>query len=299
MSNKHSKLKKHGAATPYIMMLPYLLLILSFPICVYNILIQSFGIVPGVSSSHLSLGVLANAFNDSRITTGIVLSLYIAFASTIPALIFGTIFAWVIVTLKQETILGGIIAKLPQLIPQAVGCVVIVNMFLPSGLLARGLMALGFENASNWFMQILYFPNSIGVILEYIWKEGPFVTFMLLPSMSGISDSYGEAAQNLGASTLRTFLTVTLPNCMPVIRTCAIIIFVITLGSYETPALLGSPVTKAMPAIAYDFYGASNMAVNRPISMVLNLAMMVIAFVFSLAYYTYGVKKKKKRRGRY
>lgn len=298
MGNYMRRKAARSSLTPYLLMLPYLLLIVSFPICVYNIVTQSFGAVPGFSN-ELSLDVLMRAFSDSRVTTGIGLSLYIAFASTIPAVVLGTVFALAIVVLKQDTILGGIIARIPQLIPQAVGCVIIVNMFLPGGLLARAFEAVGFAGVSNWFSEILYLPNSFGVILEYVWKESAFVTFMLLPAMSGISDSYGEAANNLGASTLRAFLTVTLPNCMPVIRTCAIIIFVITLGSYETPALLGSPITKSLPAIAYDFYGATPLLSNRPISMVLNLSMMVIALIFSLSYYIYGVKKEKKLKGRF
>ncbi|WP_166079308.1 ABC transporter permease [Xiamenia xianingshaonis] len=246
---------------------------------------------------ELDFDAYMRVFTSENTLEGIGLSLYIAVASTIPSVVLGTLAAWCIATLKQETVFGAIVAKLPQQIPHAVACIVMVNMFLPTGMLVRICMALGIQGAADVFNEVLYFPNSIGVIIEYIWKEGPYVTFMMLPSMSGMSSRFGEAACNLGASSLRSFVDVMLPNCMQGIRTCAIIVFVVTLGSYETPMLLGHSTVRALPVLAYSEYTFSNFAVHRPISMALNMVTIVIALVFSLAYYWYGVKQEQKMKG--
>ncbi|MDR1183835.1 MAG: ABC transporter permease subunit [Coriobacteriales bacterium] len=285
-----------GALTPYLMAFPYLLLILILPISCYNIVIQSFGVVPGIEDK-LTIDAFVTIFSSSRTMNGIALSLFIAVAATFPSAAIGILLTWCIVTLQKETILGMIIAKIPQLIPHSVACVIIVNLFLPSGVIARLLMALGFTDASGWFMETLYYPNSIGIIIELIWKESAFFCMMLLPGMSGISNSLGEASRSLGASHFKAFLTVTVPNCMPIVRTCIIIVFVLTFGSYETPYLLGSPITKALPVLAYAEYGVAGLAEHRPISMALNLIMVLIALAFSLAYYLYSVKKEKQLRG--
>ncbi len=288
--------KALAALTPYLMAIPYILLLLMLPICAYNIVIQSLGVVPGLSDD-LSLDAYISAFTSEYTLTGIGLSLYISIASTVPSIIIGVVLAWCIAVLQQESILGAIIAKLPQQIPHAVACVVMVNLFLPTGIIARVLAVLGFPDAADALNIVLYYPNSIGIIIEYIWKEAPFVTFMLLPSMSGISARLSEAARNLGASDLKTFLHVVLPNCMPTVRTCIIIVFVVVLGSYETPSLLGHATTRSLPVLSYAEYTFSNMAVHRPIAMALNMIMIVLALVFSLLYYYQGVKKNRKLRG--
>lgn len=267
-------------------------------ICVYNIAAQSLGLVPGYSQSP-SLDAYSYLFTNQSTLASMGLSLYIAIASTIPSLIIGVLLAWCLVTVRQESTVGNLIGRLPLQIPHTIACVLIINMFLPSGMMPRILEALGFAEASQWFQGILYWPNSFGVILEYLWKESGYACFMVLPVMSGVSNRLGEVALNLRASSLKSFLHVTLPHCMPTVRTVGIIVFVYTFGAYETPFILGSSTLKALPVLAYAEYGLSNMAVHRPIAMALSMVLIVVSVAASLLYYFYGVRKEKAAKGRF
>ena len=90
-------------------------------------------------------------------------------------------------------------------------------------------------------------PGYGGTILAYLWKEIPFVAYFVLAFMSSISDTLGEAAENLGASPLRSFFQVTLPLSVPVIARAFLIIFIFAFGGYELPLLLGVTLPKALP----------------------------------------------------
>ena len=67
---------------------------------------------------------------------------------------------------------------------------------------------------------------------------------MILPLysvMRGIDLRLIRAAQSLGASPMRAFLSVYLPLSLPGVYAGAIIVFILALGFYITPALLGGP----------------------------------------------------------
>lgn len=284
---------------PYIYLLPYFLVLSLLGVCLYNIVVQSFGIVPGYAGQGPSLDAYAYVFANSNTLASMGLSLYIAIFATIPSVVIGVLLAWCLVTVRQEKTVGNLVGRLLLQIPHTIACVLIVNMFLPSGILPRVFEAVGFTGASELFRSVLYWPNSIGVILEYIWKESGYICFMVLPVMSGVSNRLGEVASNLGASSLKSFLHVTLPHCMPTVRTVAIIVFVYTFGAYETPFLLGSSTVKALPVLAYAEYGLSNVAVHRPIAMVLTLVIVAVSITASLLYYFHGVRREKATKGRF
>ena len=289
---RQSKRRVAERCIPYVLVLPYVLLLLLFVVCVYNIVMQSLGLVPGLDQG-LSLDAYEYVFTSQTTLSSIGVSLYVALASTIPSIVFGTLLAWCLVTVRQEKTLGAIAGRLPLQIPHTIACVLVVNMFLPTGMLPRLLEAVGLSGASDLFRQVLYLPNYFGVIIEYIWKETGYVCFMVLPVMSGISERYGEAASNLGASTLKGFLHVLLPYCLPTIRTLGIIVFIYSFGAYETPYLLGSATVKALPVLAYAEYSLSGIAVHRPIAMALNMVLIVLTVIASLLYYYRGVRKER------
>jgi putative spermidine/putrescine transport system permease protein/spermidine/putrescine transport system permease protein len=67
----------------------------------------------------------------------------------------------------------------------------------------------------------------------------PFMVLPLYGSMKAISPDYLRAAANLGASPVRAFWQIFVPLSMPGLFAGMIIVFVLSLGFYVTPALLG------------------------------------------------------------
>jgi len=173
--------------------------------------------------------------------------------------------------------------RLPILVPHAVVAVFMVQILGQTGLIARLLYALGFIEDSGQFPQLLYTPSYFGTILAYLWKEIPFVAYFVLAFMSSISETLGEAAENLGASPVRSFFEVTLPLSLRVISKAFLIIFIFAFGGYELPLLLGSTLPKALSVQTYLAYMNPDL-LQRPLAMAMNGTMLLLSAAISGLY---------------
>jgi mannopine transport system permease protein len=76
--------------------------------------------------------------------------------------------------------------------------------------------------------------------------------FMILPIFAGlrtIPDDLVRAARNLGATGFKSFLQVVLPLSLPGVYAGALMTFILALGFYVTPALVGGPRTLMMATL--------------------------------------------------
>ncbi len=80
-----------------------------------------------------------------------------------------------------------------------------------------------------------------GVVIGMAQVLLPFMILPLYSVMKGIDLRLMRAAQSLGARPIRAFFTVYLPLSLPGVYAGAIIVFILALGFYITPALLGGP----------------------------------------------------------
>lgn len=140
------------------------------------------------------------------------------------------------------------------------------------GILNQILIALRLVSPEN--VPILLFNNQAVVIgLVYVW-----VVAMVLPcyaSLTGLDPSLLEAAQDLYANRIRTFLHVTLPLTLPGIVSGSILVFVPSLGAYVTPDMLGGGKADMIGnLIAQQFGEASDWPFGSAISVVLMVAML-------------------------
>jgi putative spermidine/putrescine transport system permease protein len=69
----------------------------------------------------------------------------------------------------------------------------------------------------------------------------PFVVLPVYTTMTGIDPNLVRAAHSLGARPIVAFLTVFFPLSLPGVAAGAMLVFIIGLGFYVTPAMLGSP----------------------------------------------------------
>jgi putative spermidine/putrescine transport system permease protein len=67
----------------------------------------------------------------------------------------------------------------------------------------------------------------------------PFMNLPLYSVMKTIPPSYMRAARSLGATPFTAFYRVYLPQSVPGITSCAILVFILAIGYYITPALVG------------------------------------------------------------
>lgn len=102
------------------------------------------------------------------------------------------------------------------------------------GLINRWAMEFGF-----WDEPVKLVHNLNGTLIGMVHIMLPFLVLPLYGSMKAIRQDYMRASSNLGASPAQTFRHVFFPLSLPGLFAGALIVFVLCLGFFVTPAVLG------------------------------------------------------------
>lgn len=265
----------------FLLLLPFLTVTALVLISIWNILVQSFGYVPAFGLTRLTTEYYRQVLASETFLSSLLVSLRIAVLSAVAATVLGVLVCAALVSCRKTGIVH--VVRLPILVPHAVVALFVVTICSQTGLAARFARLLRWVEDSTQFPQLLYTDSYFGVILAYLWKEIPFVAYFVLALMSSISSTLGEAAENLGASPLRSFLQVTLPLSLPAIAKAFLIIFIFAFGGYELPFILGATLPKALPVQAYLSYMDPNL-LNRPFAMAINGVILMLSFLMAVLY---------------
>ena len=267
----------------FLLLLPFLGISALVCISVWNVAIQSLGYIPAFGLTNLTLRYYTEVFRNPDFVNSVWVSLKIALWSAVFACILGVALSMALIKTRKAQGSTLYAIRLPTLVPHAVVAVFVVQILGQTGLLARLLFTLGLLEDYTQFPQLLYMPSYLGTVLAYLWKEIPFVAYFVLAFMSSISDTLGEAAENLGASPLKSFFQITLPLSMPAITKAFLIIFIFAFGGYELPLILGATIPKALPVQAYLSYMDPNL-LNRPYAMAMNGVILMLSMAMAILY---------------
>lgn len=280
--------------TPYILIMPIVLLGVLFIFGVLNGIVQSFGYIPAFDLTNITLDYYIEILNNPTFLDSLKVSLQISIISSVLAVILGTILTAALVYTEHTEGKVIQIIKLAILIPHTIVALFAISILSQNGLIARLFYHLGLINVQGDFPLLLYTKNNFGIILGYIWKEVPFVAYFSLALMSSINNTLGEASENLGASKLKSFFYITLPLSMPAIRKAFLIILTFSFGAYDLPFLLGATMPKALPVQAHIEYIHPDLR-HRPYAMAMNGLILIIAWTIAGIYYL--ITKRKKTKG--
>lgn len=103
-----------------------------------------------------------------------------------------------------------------------------------SGVLNHFLLMLGIVDQP---IEMLY--NDITMIMGLVYTSMLFMVVPLISSLEGMDDSLIEAACDLGASKFTILRKIVIPYAAPGITSGSIVVFMLVLGNYLTPNLLG------------------------------------------------------------
>lgn len=103
-----------------------------------------------------------------------------------------------------------------------------------AGIVNQTLLAMGLVGAP---VQFLY--NQLGVLIGLVNVMLPFFVLPLYAAFSRFDEKYFQAAASLGASNRAIFWRLFLPMSIPALAAGASLVFILTLGVYVTPAVLG------------------------------------------------------------
>lgn len=86
-----------------------------------------------------------------------------------------------------------------------------------------------------------YTPSLFALMTGLVYLSFPYAVLVLYPPVARLDPELTQAARTMGASPLRTFLSVTVPLLRAPLLGAVILVFVFALGSYLLPQVLGRP----------------------------------------------------------
>jgi putative spermidine/putrescine transport system permease protein/spermidine/putrescine transport system permease protein len=166
--------------------------------------------------------------------------------------IFRTTFEVSLLTTAICILIGYPLAYFLSQMPSRIANLCLITVLLPfwTSLLVRtyawlvllqkkGLVNDWAINLGLWDEPIKMVHNMTGTLIGMVHIMLPFLVLPLYGSMKAIDRDYLRAASNLGASPVRNFWTVFFPLSAPGLFAGSLIVFVLCLGFYVTPAVLG------------------------------------------------------------
>jgi spermidine/putrescine transport system permease protein len=129
-------------------------------------------------------------------------------------------------------------------------------------------------------LEMLYTPGAVLVGMVY-----EFLPFMILPiytSLEKIDVSLYEAAADLGANSIRTFMRVTLPLSMPGVVAGTILVFIPVMGTFIVSDILGGrQVILVGNLIQRQFLDARDPTFGSAASLILMVMTLVVTYFYT------------------
>ena len=109
----------------------------------------------------------------------------------------------------------------------------------------------------------------------------PFMILPLYSVMRGIDRNYLRAAENLGGRPSQVFRHVFLPLSLPGIGAGSLVVFILSLGFYITPALIGGPRDVMISMMIFQQVNVPNWGFASALALILLVIAIVIYLVFN------------------
>ena len=117
----------------------------------------------------------------------------------------------------------------------------------------------------------------IGIVYGYL----PLMVFPIFVSLEKLDENLLEASNDLGASPVRTFLQVTLPLSLPGVATGCMIVFILLMGEFLIPALLGGGKVFFIGNALVDLFLQSR---NWPFGSAVAITLVVLMLIIVTLY---------------
>jgi spermidine/putrescine transport system permease protein len=155
---------------------------------------------------------------------------------------------------------------------------------------------LGSDGVLNAFLQyahitrepvsfFLYSPFAVVLVLTHIYT--PFVFLPLFASLEHIPRNLVEASHDLGATPRATFFRVILPLSLPGLLAGATFAFVLSLGDFLAPILVGGPSSIMIANIVQSLFGT---AYDWPLGAAISICILLLTV--SLLFLTERIEKR-------
>ncbi|MGB8813381.1 MAG: ABC transporter permease subunit [Paracoccaceae bacterium] len=247
------------------------------------IVIRSFSYMPSLGLTEPNLVAYREVFGSEVFLSSLGLSLHIALTSTLLSLILAIAAALLLRQVRVGRAAIHFLFQLNLTVPHIVGAIGILYLFSQSGSFARAGYHAGLIGKPADFPALVFDPYAIGIILQYVWKEVPFIGVIILAQMRTIGPDYEAVARTLGATNWQRFRHVLLPLILPGALSASVIVFAFAFGAYEIPLLLGASHPVALPVLAYRTYTDVDLT-SRPAAMAMAVTIAILSAGLIWAY---------------
>jgi len=193
-------------------------------------------VVDGFGIFNLSVANFVTVLANPNVHAALLNSLIACAGGTALAVVIGLTFSWVVVrtnTPGKRFIAAA--SMLPLFVPPLVAAVAWSILASPrTGLLNTFLAAAGIDWRFNAY-------SMGGLICIFGIYYAPYVYMFTASALRNMDPALEEAAEVSGATALRTMFTVTFPLIAPAIISGMLLSFIVMLGIYGIPAVLGTP----------------------------------------------------------
>lgn len=141
-----------------------------------------------------------------------------------------------------------------------------------NGFLNQALLALGIISEPS----TLFVFNLNAVLLSLTLLLIPYAILPIFLTLERIPKVLLRASDDLGASSVQTFLRVTLPLSLPGIASAASFVFVLAIGDFLTPQMVGGTSGFTFGRILYSQFGT---AFNWPFGAALSVVLAAVVIV--------------------
>ncbi len=203
-------------------------------------------------------------------------SVQYAFIATVVCLIFGYMLAYVMSRLNEShKSICLVLLMLPMWINLVLRTQALQNLLMDNGIINKFLEFVGFEPIS---MLNTPFAVVLGLVYNYL----PFMVLPIFTSLEKMDGKVIEAAQDLGADSIRVFRRVILPLTMQGVFSGILMVFIPCLSTFViSEKLSGGKVYLIGNAINDMFNQNYNFNVGAALSLVMMIIMMLTLVVFS------------------
>lgn len=217
-------------ASGRLLVLPALLALLVF-------FVVPLGFLVGISfSGETTFAAYARLASSTAAVKILWNTLYISLVTTAACAVIAVTFCLALRTLPAGLQRAALLATtLPMWISILVRTYAWLYLLSQEGVINAAMQALGLTDSP---IALLFNWSAVGIGMTHV-----LLPYMLLPvhnAFAALDPQFVQAGRSLGAGPLRTFLTVELPLIWRGILTGSILVFVLSLGFYVTPQLLGS-----------------------------------------------------------
>ena len=193
-------------------------------------------VVDGFGVFDLSLANFITVLGNPNVHLALANSLIACTGGTALAVIIGLTFSWIVV--RTNTPWRGFVAAaslIPLFVPPLVAGVAWSILGSPKSGLINTMMGWA---GLGWRIDIY---SMAGLILVFGMYYAPYIYMFTASALRNMDPSLEEAAEIAGVSPLRTLFTVTFPLIAPAIVSGMLLSFIVMLGIYGIPAVLGAP----------------------------------------------------------